>query len=82
MYLEYINSIDERTNTQSPNIRNSKQPLNNYEKDSAICNVAANTLVIANTRGYHKRGNSFQGSSRMQLHFRVRRNPFEKIFMQ
>ena len=82
MYLEYINSIDERTNTQSPNIRNNKQPLNNYEKNSTICNVSANTLVIANTRGYHKRGNSFQGTSRMQLHFRVRRNPFEKIFIQ
>lgn len=82
MYHEYINSIDERTNTQSPNIRNNKQSLNSYEKNSTICNVAANTLVIANTRGYHKRGDSLRGSSRMQLHFRVRRNPFENIFVQ
>ena len=45
------------------------------------CIVPANTLVIADTTGYHSRGLSKKFSKRYQLHFRVRRNPFSQILI-
>jgi hypothetical protein len=35
-----------------------------------------NTLVIANTRGFHRRGYAKAGHTRKQIHFCIRTNPF------
>ena len=35
-----------------------------------------NTLVIANTRGFHRRGDATEGHTRKQIHFCIRTNPF------
>jgi len=49
-------------------------------KDETKCNVKGNSLVIANTSGFHRRGDAVNFSERRQVHFRVRRNPFADIF--
>ena len=41
--------------------------------------VPANTLVIANTHGFHRRGAAAQGSSRMALIAQSRTNPFNPV---
>jgi hypothetical protein len=40
------------------------------------CNVKANTLVIANTHGFHRRGDAPAGSSRLEIYASSRTNPF------
>jgi hypothetical protein len=38
--------------------------------------VKANTLVIANTHGFHRRGEAPAGSSRLEIYASSRTNPF------
>lgn len=42
--------------------------------------VPANSLVVANTHAFHKRGDAEQGTTRRQVHFRIRINPMTRIF--
>lgn len=51
-----------------------------YEQPK-VFNVPANTLVIANTMGFHRRTPSQQASVRVELYASLRRNPFN-IFPQ
>lgn len=39
--------------------------------------VPANTLVIANTHGFHSRGEAKPGTNRKQIHFSLRENPYK-----
>lgn len=47
--------------------------------DEQSCLVQGNTLVIANTMGYHRRGDALPGRVRRQIHYRVRFDPFKNI---
>lgn len=74
--LEYLNSINEK---KIANIRDKDFNLTKYDKEKKIINVKANTLVIANTHGFHCRTSGKIGSYRKQLHFRIKKDPFNKI---
>ena len=45
-----------------------------FEEKSLTC--PANTLVIANTCGFHRRGDAVAGHTRKQIHFCIRSQPF------
>jgi hypothetical protein len=42
--------------------------------------VPANTLVLANVRGFHRRGDATEPSSRMTIWMQARDNPFNPLF--
>jgi hypothetical protein len=44
--------------------------------DPAVCKVPANTLVMADTTGFHRRGEAGQNSSRLAIYAYSRSNPF------
>ena len=44
-----------------------------------VCKVPANTLVIANTNGFHRRGAASEVSNRMEIWAYSRSNPFNPI---
>lgn len=50
----------------------------NYQKPSAL-SVRANTLVIANTYGFHCRGNATSNQPRLSIWMQMRDNPFNPI---
>lgn len=77
IFLEYFNSISSK---KIVNIRADNFDLRDYEKNKVITTVNSNTLIIANTHGYHCRTSGKVGNIRKQLHFSVRNNPFEGIF--
>lgn len=79
LVLEYLNSISREADT---NVRANKQKLNNYENKIFKCSVKSNSLVVANTRGFHKRGDSFVNKERYQIHFRVRIDPFKELLIK
>ena len=41
--------------------------------------VKGNTIVIANTHAYHRRGDALPGKTRRQIHYRIRSAPFTNI---
>ena len=77
--LEYLNSIDKK---KIVNIRGQNLNLKKYEEKKKIITVKANTLVIANTHGFHCRTAGKIGSCRKQLHFRIKKDPFNNIFVK
>tara|TARA_X000000368_G_scaffold388196_1_gene349515 strand:- start:54 stop:905 length:852 start_codon:yes stop_codon:yes gene_type:complete len=77
--LEYLNSISKESDT---NVRANKQKLTKYENKIFKCSVKSNSLVVANTRGFHKRGESSINKERYQIHFRVRIDPFKNLLVQ
>lgn len=76
--FEYINSLS----YQSQNVawRPSQRWQNILKLRPEPVTVAANTLVIADTHGFHRRGDSVAGMERRQIHFRVRINPLKRMF--
>jgi len=45
-----------------------------------VMNVPSNTLVLANVRGFHCRGNATGASSRLAIWMQARDNPFNPLF--
>ena len=68
-YLESLN-----TNTGSRRIRSKELEEHGHSEEIYSCPV--NTLVIANTCGYHRRHKGIPGRQRLALHFSFRANPF------
>ena len=48
----------------------------NYDKESSILRAKAGSLIIADTSGFHRRGEGKTGSVRYWLRFGFRRSPF------
>ena len=71
--FEYLNSIFYKKNTDSPAIENSNIDFNFTEK-SITCKK--NSLLIANTFSFHRRGEFDYNKVRKAIHFYYRSNPF------
>jgi hypothetical protein len=54
--------------------------LMGYQSPTPVI-VSANTLVIANTHGFHFRGSANESSSRMSIWMQCRDNPFTPFFL-
>ena len=83
---EYRMSCSASKNSNKYHARGSFRPTPDDLKDMAydqpkVFGVPANTLVIANTMGFHRRTPSQQASVRVELYASLRRNPFN-IFPQ
>jgi hypothetical protein len=76
--FEYVNSVRFDT-IKSHAFRVTPAWLKFIKPDTQSCLVQGNTLVIANTMGYHRRGDAVPGRVRRQIHYRVRFNPFKNI---
>jgi hypothetical protein len=59
---------------------NSSRRVDLHEKrkigDETVVTCPRNTLVVANTCGYHRRVQGMVGGERLSLHFQLRTNPF------
>ncbi|MEQ1879193.1 MAG: phytanoyl-CoA dioxygenase family protein [Bdellovibrionia bacterium] len=75
MVFEYRQSIRFKQLTDY-SFRLSQDELRRFPAREVKLVVGANTLVIANTRGFHRRGDALPGRRRKQIHFAVRENPF------
>ena len=76
--FEYINSLS--YDSQNVAWRPSQRWQNILKLRPKAMTVAANTLVIANTHGFHGRGDAVSGMERRQIHLRVRIKPLKKMF--
>jgi len=76
--FEYVNSI----NYDSQNVawRPSKRWKKIFNLRPKPMVVPANSLVIANTHAFHRRGEALSGMERRQIHFRIRIDPLKKMF--
>ena len=76
LIFEYKKSIDfEKLKDYSFRVESKDRVLIGCKEKAIIC--PDNTLVIANTRGFHRRGFAKPGHSRKQIHFCIRtKTPF------
>jgi hypothetical protein len=65
-----------RRNTPNPSRRVSAEELRQLGRDETVVTCAANTLVIVNACGYHRRMSGAPGAMRRALHLSARANPF------
>jgi hypothetical protein len=75
--FEYVSSLF--YDSQNVAWRPSQKWINFLKISPQLLTVPANTLVIANTHGFHRRGDAVPDMERRQIHFRVRINPLQKI---
>jgi hypothetical protein len=77
LYMEYKNSIKFAFNKSTRSFRlldaTANFPKNKIKE--AICEP--NTFLMANTLGFHRRGDAIKGSIRDSIHFWTRENPFK-----
>ena len=78
MMLEYINSVFYK----NPTINEKNFKLKNFKEKEFKCIVKSNSLVIANTRAFHKRGNSKINRKRRQIHWQIRFEPFKNLLIK
>ena len=78
MVLEYFNSVI----FKFPTINEKNFKLKKYKEKEFKCIVKSNSLVIANTRAFHKRGNSKIGRIRRQIHWQIRFEPFRNLLVK
>jgi hypothetical protein len=76
--LHILDTYRESITKNSGSRRLSKSQLNRYGLLEKEVIVSANTLVIANTHGFHCRRRGTPGSQRQALHWSVRSHPFLK----
>jgi len=77
LFMEYKNSVKFAFNksTRLFRLRDKAGIFPNYKIKEVICEP--NTFVIANTHGFHRRGDAIKGSVRDAIHFWTRENPFK-----
>lgn len=77
LYIEFKNSIKFSLNKSTRSFRldtaTAKFPKDKIKQ--IICKQ--NTFLIANTHGFHKRGDAIKGTIRDSIHFWTRENPFK-----
>ena len=75
LVFEYSKSIRfDRLSDYSFRVEPADQAFLGFDERALTC--PENTLVIANTRGFHRRGDAAAGHTRKQIHFCIRSNPF------
>tara|TARA_Y100000748_G_scaffold226442_1_gene190804 strand:- start:944 stop:1711 length:768 start_codon:yes stop_codon:yes gene_type:complete len=79
LVFEYNKSINfKELNDYSFRVEQKDRVFLGCKEEAIIC--PANTLVIANTRGLHRRGKGKAGNTRKQIHFCIRtNNPFSLL---
>lgn len=76
--FEYVNSISYAAKNASWRPSKTWQKLLSLHPKEIT--VPANSFVIADTHGFHRRGDAVAGMERRQIHFRMRTNPLKKCF--
>ncbi len=72
LYREYDNSVSERLRSR----RISREEVEARGLAERVVTCPANTLVVANTNGYHRRLPGRPGQRRFAVHVSCRQNPF------
>tara|TARA_B100002051_G_C16732371_1_gene639053 strand:- start:531 stop:1433 length:903 start_codon:yes stop_codon:yes gene_type:complete len=73
--FEYKSSLF--SNNDSGSWRITEKELKTQFKNEKILDVKSNTMIIADTMGFHRRGDTIDDKPRDTIHFYIRKSPFK-----